>query len=557
MQKNKVPNRLSIVIISISLIFIILILRLGYLQTIKYPQISAMVARLVDRETVEKAKRGNILDANGRRIAITVRKYSVFLDPRMIKDFNAVKKILASNGISLRQKNLSDFGKGAYFPVASDISEESVQKIRAAKLKGIGFEKYYVRQYPEGAMTAHILGIVDKNSKGAYGIEQYLDSFLAGTDVRLKQARDGAGNLTTARATDQKAVDGLDVKLTIDMNIQFIVEQELKRAFAATGARKAAAIVQNPKTGEILAMVCLPEVSMSKVKDIDILKNYAIGDIIEPGSTFKIIAFAAALEEEKIGLRNSFQIGDGKMMIGGRTIRDDHQIGSNATVSEIMAFSSNVGTVKIAQKLGRNLFYAYIRKFGFYSLTGIELPGETRGSLSDVSAWSAHDFASISFGQGIGVSALQIINSYSAIANDGVLMKPVLIKEIGGKDYSEVYGMKQIRRVVSTGTARIMRKLLKDAVDFGTGKAARTEGWTVGGKTGTAQKFDKSRNEYSKKRYLASFCAMLPAMDPEIVILVIFDEPRGDYYASSIAAPVFKRIAQRTAQYLNIRKDKK
>jgi cell division protein FtsI (penicillin-binding protein 3) len=383
-----------------------------------------------------------------------------------------------------------------------------------------------------------------------------LDSFLAGTDVRLKRARDGAGNLVAERTIDQKAIGGLDVKLTIDMNSQFIVEQEMKRAFGSTGARKAAAIVQNPKTGEILAMVCLPEVSMSKVKDIDILRNYAVSDMIEPGSTFKIIAVAAALEEGKIGLNNSFHIGDGKMTIGGRTISDDHQIGSDATVSEIMAFSSNVGTVKIVQRLGRNLFYTYIRKFGFYALTGIELPGETRGSLSDAAAWRTHDFASIAFGQGIGVSALQIINSYSAIANDGILMKPVLIKDIGGKDHSETYGMKQIRRVVSPETARSMRKLLKGAVDFGTGRAAKSEDWSIGGKTGTAQKFDKSRNEYSKRRYLASFCGMLPAMDPEIVILVIFDEPRGDYYASSIAAPVFRRIAQRTAQYLNIKKDK-
>ena len=310
MAKNKTPDRFFALKIIISLIFVGLIFRLGYLQIFKYPLISSKVAKLVVKENVEKAKRGSILDANGRRIAITVRKYSLFLDPRMISDFDAVKKILASNDINLKQKNLSDFGRGAYFPIADNLSEETFQNIRAARLSGIGFERYYVRQYPEGSMTAHILGIVDKDSKGAYGIEQYLDSFLYGTDVAVKQVRDGAGNLISEDVIDQKALGGLDVKLTIDMNIQLIAEQELKRAAALNGARKAAAIVQNPKTGEILAMVCLPEVSMSKVKNIDLLRNYAVSDMIEPGSTFKIIAVAAALEEEKININNSFSVGD-------------------------------------------------------------------------------------------------------------------------------------------------------------------------------------------------------------------------------------------------------
>jgi cell division protein FtsI (penicillin-binding protein 3) len=267
---------------------------------------------------------------------------------------------------------------------------------------------------------------------------------------------------------------------------------------------------------------------------------------------------AAALEEGKTRLSDIFYLENGKIKIAGHTIKDDHKIeGGSANLSKSFEMSSNIVMIKIAQRLGPDIFYDYIRKFGFYSLTGIDLPGETKGLLMDVKKWNALTLPNISFGQGIGVSALQIINAFSALANGGVLLKPFVIQKITkSNSQDEIFEKKEIRRLVSEDTARNMRKLLKNVVDFGTGKSAKVKGYTVGGKTGTAQKADPSTKTYSTKYYNASFCGMLPAMNPEFVVLVIIDEPKGSsYYASSVASPVFANISKRIAEYLCIEKD--
>jgi cell division protein FtsI (penicillin-binding protein 3) len=278
------------------------------------------------------------------------------------------------------------------------------------------------------------------------------------------------------------------------------------------------------------------------------------------------------LELGKVKFTDGFYLENGKYKIAGYTIKDDHKIKGNASLSEIMEQSSNVGMIKIAQKLGSENFYGYIRKFGFYSLTGIDLPGEAKGLLADVKDWNALSLPTISFGQGIGVTGLQMINAFSAVANDGVLMKPYVIESIEKPDSvhvmrtkknidnemtESVFEPKEIRRVVSVETARIVKKLLKNVVDFGTGRSAKISGYTVGGKTGTAQKVDSVLKTYSAKYYTASFCGMVPALEPEIVILVIIDEPQSSsgYYAASVASPVFASIAKRTAEYLGIKKD--
>jgi cell division protein FtsI/penicillin-binding protein 2 len=304
-------------------------------------------------------------------------------------------------------------------------------------------------------------------------------------------------------------------------------------------------------------MVSLPDFDFSDKIDPALLKNSAVSDVFEPGSTFKIVAVSAALEENKITLHETFYLENGKMKIGAHIVNDDHKIKGYASLSRAFEQSSNIAMVKIAQKLDKKLFYDYIRKFGFYALTGIDLPGEAKGILLEEKKWSSLSLPSISFGQEIGVSALQLINAYCAIANGGVLMKPLLIKNIENapEDNFLHFAPKEIRRAVSEETAVEIKKLLKNVVEKGTGKSAKTQGYDVGGKTGTAQKYDAKIKQYSKKHYIASFCGMLPALNPEIVILVILDEPKGDYYASSVAAPVFSRIAKRTAQYLEIPKN--
>jgi cell division protein FtsI (penicillin-binding protein 3) len=515
---------------------------------------------MVNRKNIEIPKRGNILDSRENILATSIKRHTVFLDTTIIEDFNKVKTVLFKNGIKIKEKRISDFGNAAYVPIAFNIDVDIVNNIRSEKLKGIGFESKYTRHYPEGRLLSHILGITDCDGNGLEGIEKMYNVYLSGSYITTKMHRDGLGRVIRDKVVDGLKVQGQNVELCIDRNIQFIAEQELRSAFEKYKAKKAICIVQDPINGKILAMVSLPDFNSStKIKNISFLRNSAISDIYEPGSTFKIVTVAAALETGKVKYSDKFYLENGRLKIAGHTIKDDHKVKGFVSLSRIMEVSSNIGMIKIAQKLGKEDFYKYIRKFGFYSLTGIDLPGEVKGLLMETKNWNALTLPNISFGQGISVTAIQIINAFSCIANDGVLKKPYIVQKIENlydKAESNVFQAREIRRVISVETARQVKKILKNTVDFGTGKSAKISGYTVGGKTGTAQKVDLTTKTYSTKYYIASFCGMVPAMNPKIVILVIIDEPKGrSYYASSVASPVFANIAKRVAEYLGIEKD--
>jgi len=556
-KNTKRTNRKIILTLVVLIFFFILFIKLIFVQIFLHTRINNTVEKMINRENVELAKRGDILDSKGNVLASSVKKYNVFLDPQVIEDFYRLKSVLSENGIKIKEKNLNEFGKTAYVPIAFNTDAKFIDEIKKAKLRGIGFESKYTREYPEGRLLVHILGITGFDGNGVAGIEKTYNEILSGKSIITKNIRDGRGHIIRDKFIDKTKVCGQNVKLSIDRTIQFIAEQELRKAFDKYKAKKAICIIQNPKTGNILAMVSLPDFDYStKIKDIEVLKNSAISDIYEPGSTFKIVTVSAALEQGEIKPSDVFYLENGKYRIANHVIKDSHKIGDYASLSKAMEQSSNIAMVKIAQKLGKENFYKYIRKFGFYSLTGIDLPGEAKGLLMDIKKWNILSLPTISFGQGIGVTAIQIINAFSAIANDGVLIKPsVLIIE---ETDIEAHNPNEIRRVVSVETAQVVKKLLKSVVDSGTGKSAKVSGYTVGGKTGTAQKFDPKTKTYSSKYYVASFCGMVPAMNPEVVILVIIDEPKGtSYYASSVASPVFANIAKRTLEYLNIEKDDK
>jgi cell division protein FtsI (penicillin-binding protein 3) len=528
------------------------------LQIFLHGRINRAVEKMVNRENVEVPKRGDILDVKGNILATSIKSYTVFLDAKMIEDFETLKKVLSENGIKIKERNLYDLKNMSYIPVAFNVDSFTVEKIKGTRLKGIGFEAKYTRQYPQGRLLAHILGITGCDGSGLEGIEKICNASLSGETIKTKIIRDGRGQIIRNQFLNTQEIYGCNIELTIDRNIQFIAEQELRKAFEIYKATKAICIVQDPKTGKILAMVSLPDFDCSdKIKDIRRLRNSAVSDLYEPGSTFKIVTVAAALEEGKAKLSDSFYLDNGKFRIAGHTIKDDHKIEGSATLSRTFEMSSNIGMIKIAQRLGADLFYDYIRKFGFYSLTGIDLPGEAKGLLMDVKRWNALTLPNISFGQGIGVSALQIINAFSSLANDGILLRPFVIQKIiKCNSEEEIFEKKEIRRVVSKDTAYIMKKLLKNVVDLGTGKSAKIQGYTVGGKTSTAQKINPSTKTYSTKYYTASFCGMVPAMNPEFVVLVIIDEPKGSsYYAASVASPVFANISKRISEYLCIEKD--
>ncbi|MDR2426197.1 MAG: penicillin-binding protein 2 [Endomicrobium sp.] len=559
-MKRKIESvkRRKILAFAVFFIFFALFVKLIFVQLFMYPKINRAVEKMVRRENIEMPKRGDILDAKGRVLATSVRRYNLFIDPKIIVDLNEVKNKLAAYGIRIKQKTVKEFGGNSYVPLAFNLEEKTVRKIKAEKIFGVGFESKYARQYPEGRLLAHILGITGADGSGLEGIEKICNAYLSGEQVKTMHSKDGRGRVIRDKFVDTTKIRGLDVTLTIDKNMQFIAEQELRKAFSDFKAKKAMCIIQNPKNGEILAMVSLPDFDFSdEIKNVGVLRNAAISDIFEPGSTFKIVTVSAALDKNKIKFTDTFYLENGRMKIGKHTINDDHKIAGYASLSRSMEQSSNIGMVKIAQKTGSRDFYDYIRKFGFYSLTGIDLPGEAKGILLDEKNWSSLSLPTISFGQGVGVTAIQLINSFSAIANGGVLMKPIIIKNIENTlpENMSFFEPKEIRRVISEETAREMKKILKNVVDKGTGKTAKIPGYSAGGKTGTAQKIDPVMKRYSTKHYVASFCGMLPAMNPELVILVIIDEPKGDYYAASVTSPVFAKIAARAVQYLDLRKD--
>jgi cell division protein FtsI (penicillin-binding protein 3) len=560
MKRKKTLNRKTVLAFIVLSVFFVLFVKLIYIQIFLHNTISHNVGRMVNRQTIEVPKRGDILDTKGNILATSVKKYNIFLDPKIIENFANIKDVLLKNGIQVKEKNLSDFGNKSYVPVAYDVDSSVVNNIKMMKLRGVGFESKYARKYPEGKMLSNILGITGNDGNGLEGIEKTWNNYLLGNSVIASTYRDGRGYIVQNKLIDQYKICGQNVILSIDRNIQYIAEQELRKSFEKYQAKKAVCIVQNPKTGSILAMVSLPDFNyLEKIKDLKVLRNAAISDIYEPGSTFKIVTVASALEENKAKLSDTFYLENGKLKIADHTIRDDHKINGKVSLSRAMEMSSNIAMIKIARKLGNSDFYRYIRRFGFYSLTGIDLPGEAKGLLLDVKHWNALTLPTISFGQGIGVTALQMINAFTAIANDGVLLKPYIVQRIGKyneNDTQENFHTMEIRRVVSKETAYMMKKILKNSVDFGTGKSAKVSGYTVGGKTGTSQKIDPLTKTYSKKFYTASFCGMLPAMEPEFVVLVIIDEPKGQsYYGSSVASPVFSSIAQSIAQYLKIPKD--
>jgi cell division protein FtsI (penicillin-binding protein 3) len=556
-KKNRI-NRKTVLAFAMLSVFFLLFAKLIYLQIFLHGRINRAVEKMVNHENVEVSKRGDILDVKGNILATSIKSYTVFIDAKMIENFEILKKVLSENGIKIKEKNLYDLKNMSYIPIAFNVDPFTVEKIKGTKVKGIGFETKYTRQYPQGRLLAHILGITGCDGSGLEGIEKICNATLSGETIKTKIIRDGRGQIIHNQFFNTQEIYGCNIELTIDRNIQFIVEQELRIAFEIYKATKAICIVQDPKTGKILAMVSLPDFDCSsKIKDISRLRNSAVSDLYEPGSTFKIITVAAALEEGKVKLSDSFYLENGKFRIAGHTIKDDHKIEGSITLSRTFEMSSNIGMIKIAQRLGADLFYDYIRKFGFYSLTGIDLHGEAKGLLMNVKKWNALTLPNISFGQGIGVSALQIINAFSSLANDGILLRPFVIQKITKCNSEEkIFEKKEIRRVISEDTAYIMKKLLKNVVDFGTGKSAKIQGYTVGGKTGTAQKIDPSTKTYSTKYYTASFCGMVPAMNPEFVVLVIIDEPKGSsYYAASVASPVFANISKKIAEYLCIEKD--
>jgi cell division protein FtsI/penicillin-binding protein 2 len=441
--------------------------------------------------------------------------------------------------------------------VARKANADTIDRIRALNLQGIHFQKESKRFYPKRELAAQVLGYVGTDDGGLSGIEREYDEQLKGQPGRMQISVDARKKWFARIEKEPEAGDNL--VLTIDEKIQYIAERELEQAMKDTHAVAGTVIVENPGTGEILALANRPTFNPNIKKEIrnEALKNRAVSDVYEPGSTFKLVTISGALEERLTRPEEMFDCQMGSIVINGMRIRDSKPHGV-LSVSDVLAESSDVGAIKIALRLGEDRFYKYIRAFGFGQQTGIELPGETRGLTKPVNRWSKVSIGAISMGQEIGVSAIQLAAMVSTFANDGVWVAPRIVattKPPQSMPQTVVFHPVNERRVISTMTAAQMRQMMRQVVLHGTGRKAVLEGFSSAGKTGTAQKVDPATGAYSHTKYVGSFAGFAPINNPAVTVAVILDSAVGLHQGGQVAAPVFQRLTQQVLEYLHIPHD--
>jgi cell division protein FtsI (penicillin-binding protein 3) len=529
-------------------------LRLVYLQIFRYGDFEQRAQHQQQRTTEVAAKRGIIYDRTGRELAMSIAVDSAFAVPAEIPDLAGTVSLVARITRTDPRELLAKCKAARTFCwVARKADAETADRIRSLNLRGIYFQKESKRFYPKRELAAQVLGYVGMDDEGLSGIERANDEELRGKPGRMLISVDARRKWFGS--VEKQPDPGENVVLTIDEKIQYIAERELETAMHQTHAESGTIIVQVPKTGEILALANRPTFNPNLAREItpQKLKNHAVSDVYEPGSTFKVVTISAALEEKLTHPAEIFDCQQGSIVVNGMRIRDSKPHGL-LSVAGILAESSDVGAIKIALRLGEERFYKYIRAFGFGQQTGIEVPGETRGLTKPLNRWSKVSIGAISMGQEIGVTPLQLAAMISTIANDGVWIAPRIMAgttEPRGTPQAVVFRPGEQRRVISPMTAAQMKQMMQGVVLHGTGKKAILEGYSSAGKTGTAQKVDPATRTYSRTKYVASFGGFAPINNPAITVAVILDSAVGLHQGGQISAPVFQRVAQQVLEYLH------
>jgi cell division protein FtsI (penicillin-binding protein 3) len=532
--------------------------RLTYLQLYRHSEYLSRALRQQQRSFEITPERGAIYDRNGKPLAMSIQVDSAFAVPSEIADEDLAARLLSGVVNKPQGEIEARFQSSRSFVwIARKLPPEKADAITKLNLKGIYLQKENQRFYPKRDLAAHVLGFVDVDEKGLVGIERQLDSQIRGKSERIVAMADAKQRWFDGG--EAKRERGASVILTLDEKIQYIAERELAAAMAKTHSLAGTVIVMNPNTGEILALANWPKFNPNKAGDApsENWMNRAVSAIYEPGSTFKLITLAAALDQGITRPDEVFDCENGAVYISGHRIRDHLPFGM-LTVSDILAKSSDVGAIKIALRLGAPRFYDYVRAFGFGSLTGVELPYESRGRVEPLD-WKPVSTAAIAMGQEVGVTPMQLVTAVSAIANGGLMYKPHVIAELrrGEKvlPNEDAVATAEPRRVIRAETAATLRQLMEGVVLHGTGPAAHLDGWTSAGKTGSAQKIDPSTGRYSPTQFFASFTGFAPINNPAITILVSLDSPVGLHEGGQVAAPVFKRIAEQVLAYLDVSRD--
>ena len=528
--------------------------RLIYLQIFCYGSFVKQAEHQQQREIPLSAKRGVIFDRAGHELAMSVLVDSAFAVPTEVKDLPTAIFLITRITGDDHNVVLADCRSHKTFCwVARKANDETIERIKSLNLQGIHFQKEPKRFYPARDLAAQVVGTVGMEDSGQSGIEHAFDDQLRGRAGKMFISVDARRQWFSD--VEKQPEPGESVVLTIDKNIQYIAEKELDQAIHDTQAIAGTVIVENPHTGEILALANRPTFNPNLRKQItpNALTNRAVSYIYEPGSTFKLVTISAALEEKLTNPNEIFDCQMGSIVYNGMRIRDSKPHGL-LPVWGVLAESSDVGSIKIALRLGEDRYYKYIRAFGFGQQTGIELPGETRGLTKPPSRWSKVSIAAISIGQEIGISPLQLAGLISTFANDGVWVAPRIVAgtvEPQGLPQSVAFHPGNSRRVISSYTAAEMRSMMQKVVLEGTGRKAVLEGYTSAGKTGTAQKVDPATGAYSKTKYIGSFAGFAPLNNPQIVVAVILDSAVGLHQGGQVSAPVFRRVAQQVLEYLH------
>jgi cell division protein FtsI (penicillin-binding protein 3) len=489
-------------------------------------------------------------------MALSIEVPSIAAYPKQISEKKATARALA-NVLKMTASEVSNklSSTKQFVWIKRQTTPKEVEAVKKLELKGIGFIPERNRFYPNTTLAAQALGFTGLDGDGLEGIEFFYDQDLKAADKNYTIFKDALGDGFNAETSQVTSARGNNLVLTIDSNVQFITESALKETVEKYSARSGIAIVMQPGTGAILSLSHYPLFNPNAYTDFDkeLWRNRAITDPIEPGSTMKIFSAAAALESGMTTPSTIFFCENGAYRIGKNVVHDLKRHGW-LSLQQIIKYSSNIGAVKISEKIGAKKLYQTFRYFGFGEKTGVDCPGETAGSLTHYKYWSKIDTGSISFGHGISVSALQLVRAVSAIANDGFLMRPYIVQAITDRHGKpvKVFKPQRVRRAISAQTAMSIRNIMKTVItEGGTGVNAALEGYAVSGKTGTARKIDET-GKYSDKKHIASFVGFTPSDNPEIAIVVVINEPRDKFYGGAVAAPVFKKIAQETLNYLGI-----
>ena len=552
MKANR--KRIYFLFILFLMAFLAIIYRLVYLQYLNASEFKSFAEYQHIGEFILSSKRGKILDRNGVELATSLNEKTIYANPKLVIDSEYESKILAEilelNPEDIKEKlDNQDLG---FVYIQRKVTAEKAEEIIEFNLPGIYIQNESMRYYPLNDIASSVVGFTGIDNNGLSGIELQYENILRGIDVKVIAEKDVFGNIIPEENNVSKEpIDGKDVILTIDSQIQYIVQEKLEELVSQYNALQAIAIVMNPKNGEIYSLASYPGFDLNNYgkADPELFKIQGISFTYEPGSTFKIVNVASAVENNSVGIYQSFNLAP-SIQVGDRIIKEIFRT-YNITCStgEIIKNSWNVGAVTVALSMGDRIFWESIKKFGFGELTGVELPGEERGLFYDYKTWPASTIGALAIGQSISVTPLQLLRAVCTIANGGYLVTPTIVKEIKLLENDEDNNIKieEGNRIISIETANAVKDMMLSVVEEGTGTKAQIEGVKVCGKTGTAEKVNKTGVGYSEGRQITSFIGFAPYEDPEVAIIVVVDEPQGEehtIWGGTVAAPAFRDIME-------------